>query len=626
LRGVSGFLERAIDVVPDLVFVKDRRLKYVLVNKAVCDFLRRPKDEILGRTAYDLYPKDMADSIEETDREAFEKSVSVDSGEVSLRDGNGVTRVFHTKKTTLKDAGDTPTYLIAISRDVTEYRRAEEALRASERRFRAVFNDALEGIYQSTPDGRFLTANPALVRMLGYGSETELVDADIPRDIYFTPEDRGTWIEKIEKEGEVRNAEFVLKRRDGQQLIVLDSSHVVRDEQGRVLYYEGTLTDITERKRMEEKLKRYSEYLEELVEERTRELRASERSYRQLVENAAEGIWAVDVEERTTFVNKRMAEIMGYTIDEMIGKPLFSLLHPTAQHSAKTGFGRKRQDITEREEFKTVRKDGTEAYVSFCTSPILDDEERFVGTLACVTDITESKRMEEQLRQKERLAAIGEMAAMVGHDLRNPLTGISGAVYILREKYGPMIGEKGKEMLGLIDSGIEYSNKIVNDLLDYSGELRLERTKSDAQSIIQGALSMVDVPKNIRVIGSIGGKVSVTVDEGVLKRAFVNLIKNAVEAMPDGGTLTIAGKESNGTLEISFIDTGVGMTKEAMERIWRPFFTTKAKGMGFGLPICKRIVEAHGGSISAESTVGTGSVFKITLPVAGMSQEGSTKI
>ena len=612
-------MERAIDVVPDLVFVKDRRLKYVLVNKAVCDFLRKPKDEILGRTAYDLYPKDMADSIEETDREAFEKSVSVDSGEVSLRDGNGVTRVFHTKKTPLRDARGNPTYLIAISRDVTEYRRAEEALRASERRFRAVFNDALEGIYQSTPDGRFLTANPALVHMLGYGSETELVDADIPRDIYFTPEDRRTWIVKIEKEGEVRNAEFMLKRRDGQQLIVLDSSHVVRDDHGRVLYYEGTLTDITERKRMEEKLERYSEYLEEIVEERTRELRASERSYRQLVENAAEGIWAIDAEERTTFVNKRMAEIMGYTIDEMIGKPLSSLLHLTAKRLAKTDLKKKRQGITEREEFKAVRKDGREAYVSFCTSPILDDEERYVGTLACVTDITESKRMEEQLRQKERLAAIGEIAAMVGHDLRNPLTGISGAAYILKEKYGSIIDEKGKEMLGLIDSGIEYSNKIVNDLLDYSGELRLDRTESDVRSIVQSALSMVDVSPNVQVIDSTDNEASVSVDKNVLKRALINLIKNAVEAMPDGGTLTITSKKSDGNVEICFIDTGVGMTKEALEKIWHPFFTTKAKGMGFGLPITKRIIEAHGGSVSAESTVGKGATFKITLPTTGMS-------
>jgi PAS domain S-box-containing protein len=370
---------------------------------------------------------------------------------------------------------------------------------------------------------------------------------------------------------------------------------------------------------MEEKLKRYSEYLEELVEERTRELRASERSYRQLVENAAEGIWAVDVEERTTFVNKRMAEIMGYTIDEMIGKPLFSLLHLTAEHSAKTGFGRKKQDITEREEFKTVRKDGTEAYVSFCASPILDDEERFVGTLACVTDITESKRMEEQLRQKERLAAIGEMAAMVGHDLRNPLTGISGAVYILREKYGSLMDEKGIEMFKLIDSGIEYSNKIVNDLLDYSGELRLERIESDVRSIIQNALSMVDVPKNVQVIDSTDNEARVSVDEDVLKRALINLIKNAVEAMPDGGTLTITSKKSDGNVEIRFIDTGVGMTKEAQERIWRPFFTTKAKGMGFRLPITKRIIEAHGGSVSAESTVGKGATFKITLQTTRMS-------
>jgi signal transduction histidine kinase len=211
------------------------------------------------------------------------------------------------------------------------------------------------------------------------------------------------------------------------------------------------------------------------------------------------------------------------------------------------------------------------------------------------------------------------MAAMEGHDLRNPLTGISGAVYILREKYGSLMDEKGIEMFKLIDSGIEYSNKIVNDLLDYSGELRLERIESDVRSIIQNALSMVDVPKNVQVIDSTDNEARVSVDEDVLKRALINLIKNAVEAMPDGGTLTITSKNSDGNVEIRFIDTGVGMTKEAQERIWRPFFTTKAKGMGFGLPITKRIIEAHGGSVSAESTVGKGATFKITLQTTRMS-------
>jgi PAS domain S-box-containing protein len=228
---------------------------------------------------------------------------------------------------------------------------------------------------------------------------------------------------------------------------------------------------------------------------------------------------------------------------------------------------------------------------------------------------TQLKHAQQQLLKSERLAAIGELAAMVGHDLRNPLTGIAGAAYYLKTKYGPRVDDKGVEMLQIIEKDIEYSNKIINDLLEYSREIKLELDEASPKSILKKALSSLKVPKNIRVVDRTQEKLRIRIDKEKMRRVFVNMIKNAIDAMPKGGTLTVRSKASNGNLEIIFSDTGVGMSKETLEKMWRPLFTTKAKGMGFGLPICKRLVEAHGGRISVKSTVGKGSAFTVSIPM-----------
>jgi len=204
---------------------------------------------------------------------------------------------------------------------------------------------------------------------------------------------------------------------------------------------------------------------------------------------------------------------------------------------------------------------------------------------------------------------------MVGHDLRNPLTGIDGATYYLKTKLGSTMDEKAWEMFGLIEKNIEYSNKVITDLLEYSREIRLELAETNPKSITKEALSLVQFPLNIKVFDATKIEPKINVDSERMQRVFVNIIKNAIDAMAEGGKLTITSNESKGGLEIAFTDTGVGMSKETLDMIWTPLFTTKAKGMGLGLPICKRIVEAHEGNISVESKAGKGTTFKVTIPI-----------
>jgi PAS domain S-box-containing protein len=233
----------------------------------------------------------------------------------------------------------------------------------------------------------------------------------------------------------------------------------------------------------------------------------------------------------------------------------------------------------------------------------------------------ELKKSQEQLLKAQRLAVIGELAGMVGHDLRNPLTSIAGAEYYLRKRLDSKADAKIKEMLELIEKNIAYSNKIINDLLEYSREVKLDVTESSPKIIISEALSLIEVPEGIKIIDLTKKKPKIRVDVGKIERAFINIIKNAIEAMSKGGSLTIKSDKINGNVAFSFSDTGTGMPKETIEKLWTPLFTTKAKGMGFGLPICKRIIEAHGGIISVESIPRKGTTFTVTIPIEPKTEE-----
>jgi signal transduction histidine kinase len=170
-------------------------------------------------------------------------------------------------------------------------------------------------------------------------------------------------------------------------------------------------------------------------------------------------------------------------------------------------------------------------------------------------------------------------------------------------------------MLTVIDRGIKYSDKIVNDLLEYSREIRLEVSESNPRSVAEAALLQVECSQNIVLKNLTRETPKILIDVTKVQRVFMNLIKNAIDAMPRGGELTITSKESNGILELKFTDTGEGIPENVMRDLWKPLRTSKPKGLGLGLVICKRIVEAHGGSIHAKSITGKGSTFTIRLPI-----------
>jgi len=237
------------------------------------------------------------------------------------------------------------------------------------------------------------------------------------------------------------------------------------------------------------------------------------------------------------------------------------------------------------------------------------------------TRTSELREAQKRLLYAERMAAIGETAAMVGHDLRNPLQVILNALYLADIKLESLpVPPDQKEPLAKICETVReqaaYMNKIVSDLQDYARPLSPELTETDLRELIDNVLSVTTVPQNVKTSVIIDKKFPrVYVDPVLMRRVLSNLVTNALQAMPNGGELTISAHNYEKFAFIAVSDTGVGIPKENLSKLFTPLFTTRAKGQGFGLAVCKRLVEAHGGQITVESEPGKGSTFTIKIPL-----------
>jgi signal transduction histidine kinase len=263
----------------------------------------------------------------------------------------------------------------------------------------------------------------------------------------------------------------------------------------------------------------------------------------------------------------------------------------------------------------------------FTVTPILI--EGYVNVYG--TEITDRVRAEEQLREAERFAAIGRTAAMVGHDLRNPLQAIVGNIGLAQEQLDkincpPKEKREFKESLKEIKSTTFYMDKIVSDLQDYARQVKPLLVRTDLRTLIKETLLSCSIPQNVSVtIGVPNNFPTEYLDSSIIRRVLTNLITNSVQAMPEGGELTIKAfrKKNPKAIVITVEDSGVGIRPADRSRIFTPLFTTKSKGQGFGLPVCKRLIEGHGGAISFTSQVGKGTKFTIKLPIL---KEGKSRL
>ena len=485
----------------------------------------------------------------------------------------------------------------------------------AEKSYRSIFENAVEGIFQSISDRRFLTVNPSLVRILGYESPEEVIAGftDIGRQLYVDPEVPKEVTRTLEDQGVVKGLEFEAYRKDGAKIWLTLNLRVVGDETGAEICREGTIEDITDRKRAED------------------ELRESQQRYRDLVENAHDIIYTHDLDGNYTSINKAGEQITGYSRAETLKLNIADTLAPEYLEKTLEMLNRRLagEKVTAYEQ-EMIARDGRRIAVEANTRLVFADGVP-VGVQGIARDVTERKQLEEQLRQSQKLEAIGRLAGGVAHDFNNLLTVIGGYSSILLRK----LPQESPHRSGVeeIRKASDRACGLTRQLLAFSRKQILQPKVLDLNMVVTDLEKMVRrlIGEDIDLLTvTTPGLGKVRADPGQIEQVLLNLIVNARDAMPQGGKVTIETRNvvlSKDYAEqhaatpgpyvmLALSDTGCGMEATTQARIFEPFFTTKraGEGTGLGLATVYGIVKQSGGNIWLYSEVDRGTTFKIYLP------------
>jgi PAS domain S-box-containing protein len=588
-----------IDTFEDLLFSVSMNGDILAANRSFADLLEHSFADLVGR------PLD--NFLELSDGKGRATAQKALPRFLEQRHWSGVLRVR------LKHDSSTHFFqcaLHALVRDgqdqgVCIYARDITQERENEARFTELFETLQEGVYLATPDGKFEDVNPSLARMLGFDNREELLDHPLA-EFLIEPEAWEIEQRELNRSGSIEGHEVTLRRRDGSQITCLHAAAMIRDTGGRVRRHQGTLMNITERREMQTRLYREQEFA------------------RRLVQSFPDLVVALDLQKRFTFVSPRMMELLGYTAEEIVGTPLGERMDPHDRKEVDLVFADLisgvRQEATI--EYLTQHKNGEMRLFRATASPLLSTSGEIEGIIASARDITETKRMEQQLIQTERLVAMGQMIAGVAHELNNPLTAVLGVTELLRDSSAD---EQAKRQLDLAHRQARRAAQIVQNLLSFSRPPQPHKTCVQISEIIQRSLQLHEHSlRTNRITVDFVPKLDlppVLGDASQLTQVFLNLISNAEQAIREvreQGTLRIRVTALGDNVVAAFQDDGAGIRRDILPKLFDPFFTTKrpGRGTGLGLSICLAILREHNGQIQAQSLSDGGAVFTVTVPIA----------
>ncbi len=596
---------RVIESMTEGVVVADSTGRIMQTNPALNRMYGYEPNELLGQPVailQDLVDPEAEDRVVEMMSQARH---STWTGDVVRRRKDGSSFLTRTQLSAFEMSGRR--HFFAVQEDITEQKQTEKALLETEEKFRSIFEKAVEGIFQTTPEGRVLAANPAFARILGFASAEEMCDYDIAKQGYVDPQRRGVLKQAMAEKGQVNGFESEMIRRDGQRVWVSENTRTVRGDDGEILFYEGTIEDITERKRDQQRIREQAE----------------------LINLAHDAIIVRDLEDRILFWNCGAEKIYGWTAGEVLGRPITDLLHDNDQL-----FLEAKATLLEtgewRGEVQHFCKDGHKIVSCSRWTLVRDESGAPQSILVIHTDVTEQKKLEAQFLRSQRLESIGTLAAGVAHDLNNILAPIMLVSPLLRGE----ISESDKEsFLALVQSNAERGASVVKQMLTFARGADGERVLMQPLYLLEEVTKVAEqtFPKSITVRTKYPEDLwLVEGDPTQLQQVLLNLCVNARDAMPKGGTLRLTSEnfivdehfaamtpeaKVGPHVLIKVSDNGTGIPREIMDKIFDPFFTTKdvGKGTGLGLSTVIGILKSYGGFVNVYSEPGHTS-FKVYLP------------
>jgi two-component system NtrC family sensor kinase len=587
------------DAISDFIVVHDESQRVLRVNRPLADFIGVKPAELVGVSMAALlamaseapthscpFCRPATDVNEDFVHPVLERTYLVSTSQIHGANSEGL-QTNH------------------VLKDIT-------ARREAERRYRELFDNIQEGLFFCSAEGRFVEVNDALVRMLGYGSREELLQADIARDLYFSPESRERFRRLLEEKGAVRNYEEVLRRKDGVAIHTLQNAFAVRDGQGRVLQLRGLILDITDLKNSQSELQR-------------------ERDFNNKILNNTQSIIVVlDRAGQVTYANRRWYEVIGYE-QPLLGHPLAELVVPSRRAALRLALdaildGQQVENL----DLPVLRSDGCTGQFSISLSPMRDEQGRVMSIVVVMTDITDAALLQAKLMHTEKLAAVGQLVSGVAHEVNNPLSAILGFADLLMEN--PELPENAKKDLRVILQEAQRTKQIVQNLLSFARQMPPQRTPVQLNAILRRTvqlraydLSSHGVVVNERYADDVP---EIVADSHQLQQVFLNILNNAYDAVSQTGRVARIDVETSfadGCVQVLFRDNGVGIASP--ERIFDPFFTTKevGKGTGLGLSICYGIVREHGGEIVCFNNPGReGASFVVRLPLSAAEMPAAT--
>jgi len=622
-----------IEHSPEMIYQLNRSGRFVHVNKTGLEKLKYTLDEMLSMRLWDLVPRGQeALVLQYLERLVAQGRSSMETVFLA-KDGHPIDVEIHATALIDQERGGL-IHSRAFVRDVTERHRLEQQLQeyttkleqavsertqqlvASQARYKSLFDLVADSVFMVNPSGMIVAVNKREEQALGY-AEANVVGRSLLEVVLSGYHDvlRGWLSDIISGQRKVSTQEIMVRHAGGLETPAeMDLIRVGAADQLLVMVQ---LRDITDRKRLERQLETYREELEHNVNERTREIEETKQYLENLLENANDVIYTLDTEQRFTYVNSKI-EAWGYRKDDLIGRPYLALL-------SKRHRGRRLKstlDIGAKQvyEVEVVTRTGEPRAVMVSVSPLHGSEGAILGVLGIARDMTETKKLEQRIRNSEKLASVGRLAAGVAHEINNPLGGILNCLYNLRK--GTLSPSRQEEYRVSMEDGVRRVQTIVRQLLDFSQQHEPEFALTDINHVVDRVLVLTThlfAPNRIRLETGFGqGLPNVTLDRHMIEQVLMNLVLNAVQAMKDGGGLTIRTSVVEGVCLIEVCDTGSGIPPVVLPRIFDPFFTTKSEGegTGLGLSVSLGIVERHGGKILVHSEVGKGTTFTLCLPVS----------
>jgi PAS domain S-box-containing protein len=646
LRSSEEKYRKLVDTSPDAITLVDLQGKFLTANQQSYRQLGYDSLSDLmasGKNAFDfIAPEDQEQAMENMKLTLQDGTVRNVEYKMIRRDGS--TFQGELNASLLTDAVGKPTAFIGVTRDVTERRMFEDALRESEERYRKLIEISPDAITMTDLEGDFLHINQQAVRMLGFENAEEL-QSFYGNSVNAIAEDDRTkaaaQVKDLFQKGHTTNVEFKLVRKDGIIFPVEVSSSVVYDTEGKPLAIIGVARDITERRETEAAL------------------RTSETRHRRLIETSPDAILYVNLNRKLITLNTEAADLFGYdSVEDMLiaGLDVTNLIiREDLSRGLEIGKILRASARVENAQFTLVRKDGSTFPGEVSVSMMFDDDgapEAFIGI---VRDITERKKADEQIRrygeelerlveerthkirelekqrtESEKLVATGRMAARIAHEINNPLAGIKNSFMLIKDAI--TADHKYHSYVPLIDKEIDRIAGIVGQMFHLYRPVHMNvqvfKLNDSVDEIIR-LLEPICREKKVSIEAKLPVRkgIEVTMPENLLRQVLYNLLLNAIEASPSGKSVILEAKFVKSQLEIKVTDFGKGVLKEDRTRIFEPFFSTKSHlakpGLGLGLSISKSLIEAMQGEIGFRSTQNKQTVFKVTLPSRISTEEKS---